>query len=292
MTHQQNWETIFMDKKFVDNYKTGEHITGEFAQSLLDQSGIKEANGNPKKSLVVLDNACGSGVVSNILNQVLDHQVLANWKLICGDISPGMLEYTRNRMEKEKWQNAEIKTVDSQDTKLPTEYFTHVITAFAYMALPKATAALDDNVRILQPGGTIAFSTWIEPGWVSIIQKAVATISSDLPFPSVAEFLSVLSNGEWNSVSWIESQLKQRGLVNVIVKQETKAIALKVPEFIEMTMMMFPIVSKNFWTEQQRKENTELVRPALAKYVVDLYGKEGEIPMEWTAILSTATKPN
>jgi hypothetical protein len=108
----------------------------------------------------------------------------------------------------------------------------------------------------------------------------------------VADFLGVLNNGEWNSVSWIQSQLQQRGLVNVTAKQETKAIALKVPEFIEMAMMMFPMVSNNFWTEQQRKENTEQVRPALAKYVVDLYGKEGEIPMEWTAILSTATKPN
>lgn len=131
MADQQDWETMFKDNKFVRNYKTGEHITGKFALSLLDQSGlVTKANNNPSEPLVVLDNACGTGIVSSILHNKLDTAVKANWKLTCGDISPGMVEYTRGRMASESWQNAEVKTVDAQDTKLPSDHFTHVVTAF------------------------------------------------------------------------------------------------------------------------------------------------------------------
>lgn len=131
MAQQQDWRTLFVNDKFVKNYKTGEHITGQFAFSLLGQSGlVEQANNNPSEPLVVLDNACGTGIVSSILHNKLDPAVKANWKLTCGDISPGMVEYTQRRMASESWQNAEVKTVDAQDTNLPSDHFTHVVTSF------------------------------------------------------------------------------------------------------------------------------------------------------------------
>lgn len=55
-------------------------------------------------------------------------------------------------------------------------------------------------------------------------------------------------------------------------------------------MLMFPMISKPFWTEEQREKYGDLVRPALEKYLGDRNGMDGEVPMEWTAILSTARK--
>lgn len=131
MASHQDWEKLFKDNKFVANYKTGEKVTGQFAQALINQSGlIVESKASPDKPLVVLDNACGSGIVSSILHQQLHDSVKNNWKLTCGDISEGMLEYTRRRMERENWQNTEVKTVDAQDTQLPSAHYTHVFTAF------------------------------------------------------------------------------------------------------------------------------------------------------------------
>jgi hypothetical protein len=128
-------------------------------------------------------------------------------------------------------------------------------------------------------------------GWISVVQKAVATIPGNLPFPTAQEFLKVLGNGEWNSTCWIESQLKKRGLGDICVKAETRDIPLSVPNFVEMTVIMLPMVTKFFWTEEQREESSEKVRPALEKYLGGLYGENGEGPMQWTAILSTARKP-
>ena len=90
---------------------------------------------------------------------------------------------------------------------------------------------------------------------------------------------------------WIESQLKQRGFENIIVKAETRAISLVGPELVEMATMMFPAIAKFFWTEKQREDHEHKVRPALEKYLEERYGKNKDVPMEWTAILSTARKP-
>jgi hypothetical protein len=140
----------------------------------------------------------------------------------------------------------------------------------------------DDNPKINK----------IIAGWVSVTQKAIETIPGNLPFPTAREFLEALGNGEWYSVPWIESQLQKRGFEDISVRSVTKHMSIKVPNFVEMTMLMFAMVSKVFWTEKQREEDTVKVRPALEKYLESTYGKEGDIPMEWTAIISTARRPN
>lgn len=78
-SHARDWEVIFKEDKFVNQYKTGEHITGQFAKLLIDQSGlVANSKANPDKPLVVLDNACGTGVVSSILQEELDDQAKSN----------------------------------------------------------------------------------------------------------------------------------------------------------------------------------------------------------------------
>lgn len=127
----QDLEALFKEEKFIDNYKIGEKVTGLFAKDLLDQTQlVTDANANPAKPLVVLDNACGTGIVSSLLQKELGEQVKHNLALTCGDISGGMLEYTQRRMKNEAWVNAKTEIVDAQDSKLPTAHFTHSITAF------------------------------------------------------------------------------------------------------------------------------------------------------------------
>lgn len=130
-SHAKDWETFFKEDKFVNQYKTGEHVTGQFAKLLIDQSGlVANSKASPDTPLVVLDNACGTGIVSSILQRELDDQAKSNLKLTCGDISRGMLDYVKHRIVAEDWQNVEVKTVDAQDSRLPSSHFTHVIASF------------------------------------------------------------------------------------------------------------------------------------------------------------------
>ncbi|KAF7712397.1 Methyltransferase [Penicillium ucsense] len=286
-SHAKSWEKIFKDDQFVKQYKTGEQVTGRFAQLLIDQSGMVADSGSDTP-LVVLDNGCGTGVVSSLLQD----QIKRNMQLTCGDISQGMLDMVKARRDEEGWQHAHIEMIDAQSSGLPPSHFTHVIASFVFMALPSPLAALDDATRILRPGGTLAFSTWIEPGWLGVMQKCIKTISEDLPWPTASQFLETVNNGKWNSVEWIISELKKRGYEDINVRPVTEHVSLGVPQFEEMSMTMFSMVSKAFWTEQQRENHSNGVRPAMKEYLETTYGCNGQIPMEWTAIMSTARKSN
>lgn len=126
-------------------------------------------------------------------------------------------------------------------------------------------------------------------GWLSVVKRAVETIPGNLPFPTPQEFLSVIGDGQWNSVSWIESQLQQRRFEDVNVKIDSKHISLTKKKLLETSMVMFPLVVQRFWTAEQREQNESKVQPALAQYLEDTYG-DGVVPMDWIAILSTARK--
>ncbi|KAJ5901981.1 Acetylaranotin bis-thiomethyltransferase [Penicillium taxi] len=274
----EDWDSLFKSDSFTTQYK-GDKVTGQFALSLIDQSNIiADSRLNSNQPLVVLDNTCGTGDVSHIIYHELDDTAKGAWSLTCGDISLGLIENTRRRAEEEQWSNVAFEVVDSQQMSLPTAHFTHVFTSF-------------EACQVLQPGGILAFSTWIGPGWVNIVGNAAKTMCGDWPWPTPKAFLEMTQKGEWNSVAWIESQLYQRNLLNIKVRAVQKSISSKVPDFLAVTALILPMVSQHFWSEKQREKTGEF-RRALETYITDTYGREGDIPMNWVAILSTACKPN
>jgi hypothetical protein len=112
-----------------------------------------------------------------------------------------------------------------------------------------------------------------------------------MPFPTTREFLTITGDGEWDSVPWIEAQLKDRGLEDINVHSELRKIAVPSSRFTDITIMMLNMIIKSFWTDKQRQENENKVRPAMEKYVTDTYGENGVIETKWMAIISTARKP-
>jgi ubiquinone/menaquinone biosynthesis C-methylase UbiE len=134
MASKLELEALFKSEAYADSFKRGEMVTYPFAQMLVEQSQFATGcKAQPDQPPVVLDNACGTGVVSSILNQKLDPIVKKSWKLTCGDISSAVLQHTQHRMETEGWQNAETKIVDAQTCDLPSTFYTHVFTAFGVL---------------------------------------------------------------------------------------------------------------------------------------------------------------
>lgn len=112
----------------------------------------------------------------------------------------------------------------------------------------------------------------------------------DLPFPPFADISVTTNDGQWHSVPWIKSQLEQRGCEEIDVRIETANISLHSDVFVDMSLLMLPILTKHFWTEEQREEHQDNVRAALEKYVSDNFGSDGDVETEWVAIISTARK--
>jgi SAM-dependent methyltransferase len=100
----------------------------------------------------VLDVACGTGVVAVTAAR--------RGAMVTGlDLTPQLLDVARD--------NAQIAGVDvdwhegdAESLPFPADSFDVVVSQFGHMFAPQPDVALGEMLRVLEPGGTIAFSTW------------------------------------------------------------------------------------------------------------------------------------
>jgi len=100
----------------------------------------------------VLDVACGTGVVA-VTAARLGAQVHAV------DLTPELLEHAK---ENARIADVGIEFSEGDVEKLPfgdTE-FDVVLSQFGHMFAPRPNIAIAEMLRVLRPGGTIAFATW------------------------------------------------------------------------------------------------------------------------------------
>lgn len=100
----------FKEPGFAEKYKRiAEGITSKYAVDILKQAGL-DKGGHGR--LVFLDSACGTGIVSAKLIEMLSPVEKGNLELTCGDFAEPMVEFVRNRMQKEGWKNAKAEVID------------------------------------------------------------------------------------------------------------------------------------------------------------------------------------
>jgi SAM-dependent methyltransferase len=100
----------------------------------------------------VLDVGCGTGVVA-VTSARLGARVTGL------DLTPALLERAR---ENALVANLEIDWREGDVEKLPFEdgAFDVVLSQFGHIFAPQPELAIAEMLRVLKPGGTIAFSTW------------------------------------------------------------------------------------------------------------------------------------
>ncbi|KAL4880428.1 S-adenosyl-L-methionine-dependent methyltransferase [Aspergillus karnatakaensis] len=280
----EGWTKLFKSKDAANNYKLAEQLTGLFAGPLIDQSGIVS-----EKAPIVLDNACGTGIISSTLNGRLNEQARQNCKLTCGDFSEAMLEYTRQRAVDEGWPNTEVKVIDAQDTHLPSDYYTHVFAAFAFPSLPDYQAALKECYRVLQPGGTLASTTWAGGLWLFVLESTIKSLSSDLPFPSAEEYHEIFNKG-WNLEHIVQSRFEDAGFTDVKANVVTAQVSVPVAQLVQLNKSALPVILGKIWTEEQRKEYEGRIPEAMRVLLEARYGVEGAVPLEPAAVVAIGRK--
>jgi ubiquinone/menaquinone biosynthesis C-methylase UbiE len=105
-----------------------------------------------RKSQAVLDVACGTGVLA----------VTAARKgaRVTGlDLTPELLERARQNSEiagvDVEWHEGDVEALPFRDAT-----FDAVLSQFGHIFAPRPEVALAEMLRVLKPGGAIAFSTW------------------------------------------------------------------------------------------------------------------------------------
>lgn len=97
MAHKE-MNSLFNNDKFVNMYKTAEQVTGHFAGELIDRAHFND-DLNKLDEVVVLDNACGTGIVSVKIMGLLDDATADKVDLTCADFADAMLGIVKPRIE-------------------------------------------------------------------------------------------------------------------------------------------------------------------------------------------------
>ncbi|PWY84685.1 S-adenosyl-L-methionine-dependent methyltransferase [Aspergillus sclerotioniger CBS 115572] len=279
--------TTYFTPTFVKRYYIAEKLTGVFVDPLIEQSGILNPSPHPR---VILDNACGLGIVSSHLNRTLEEEVKKQWTLTCGDVTEMMVEHTKLRIEKEGWVGAEARVVDAQCTGLEGGKYTNVFTAFAFMMLPDARAAMKECFRILQPGGVLATSTWKISTWIVLIKEAIDTMPGGLKFPNMKEFLGMHNEG-WDDESFVKERFEEEGFQDVKVTTVVRETSLTISEFMEISQGVISIVIGAFWTPEQREQHEANALVVVREYLEEKFGADGVVRMEPVAVIAAGRKP-
>lgn len=126
MTRATNFTELYSGKGILETYMIAEKITRYYTLDLIKLSGLI---GSTLRPLKVLDLACGTGVVSDDLHELLDSQLEDNWELTCGDISTELTGHVKHKIVEKGWKNSSARVMDAQKTELPDGHYTHVFAA-------------------------------------------------------------------------------------------------------------------------------------------------------------------
>jgi len=135
------------------------------AARLVKRSGIRPGDR-------VLDVACGTGVVATTAARL-------GARVTGLDLTPELLERAR---ENSRTAGVEIEWREGDVEKLPFDdaVFDVVISQFGHIFAPRPDLALAEMLRVLKPGGTIAFSTWPPELFIG---RMFALVASYMPPP-------------------------------------------------------------------------------------------------------------
>lgn len=161
-----------------------ETVTTPAAARLVQFAGVG-------KGMRVLDAGCGTGVVAVTAARV-GAQVKA------ADLTPQLLDRAR---ENAQLAEVEIEFVEVDVEALPFESgeFDVVLSQFAHMFAPRPEVAVREMLRVLRPGGTIAFSTWPPE---SLVGRNNAVAARYMPPPT-----GVSSPILWGDINVVQQRL-------------------------------------------------------------------------------------
>ena len=132
-------------KQLWSTFAPFETVTGLAAPKLIKFSGVKSNN-------KVLDVGCGTGVVA-----ITAARCGAE---VCGsDLTPELIERAKEN-SKIAQLNVDFKIADVEDLPYNNNQFDIVLSQFGHMFAPRPIIAIGEMLRVLKPGGIIAFSTW------------------------------------------------------------------------------------------------------------------------------------
>ncbi|KAJ7587388.1 hypothetical protein C8J56DRAFT_941834 [Mycena floridula] len=278
---------FFARDDVAKSYSAVERVTGPPALALIQQAGLSVPVDRGIK-FEVLDNACGTGVVSTLLYDAFKGRY-DTLNLICGDFSPQMVAACKGRVEQMEGLKAEVRILDGQAIDIPADTFTHVLTNFGFQSFPQALLGLTEAVRVTQPGGTIGMTNWIEAGWVPAFRLAVSRIPGARAFTGTLP--AMLKQGNlWHEEGWTQQKLEsipEIDPVTIKIEQHTFETILAGEEDIRAFMGPLEPMLKVFisdWSDEERAAAEGKLMDGIVQAMME------EPKLVWRSLVTTAHK--
>ncbi|KAK5122398.1 hypothetical protein LTR85_003982 [Meristemomyces frigidus] len=270
-----------------------EKVTGPPAAEMLRRSGIASSR---TEGIRLLDNACGGGILmSELLKSASMHSdTMKLDRLVAGDIDEKMLGYVQSKQTdvssamQESWQKVEVMKIDQQSIPLPDDSFTHLFSNFGIFFCQDDEMALKEAYRVLQPGGTVGFTTWkVVAWWSEIALPALARFVPDAPsLPSPGQLFPPRG---WSDPEAIPAKLEKAGFGDVEVSEYSFTPNVEAEEFAEATAVLTKVVAKKGWSEEQNARFVDQIEPALLRYLKETF-EVGRWDGKMTAIVTLGKK--
>jgi ubiquinone/menaquinone biosynthesis C-methylase UbiE len=224
--------------------------TRELARHLLNISPPIDATS------VVLDNACGTGVVAQelLLNTFSSNTAIPS--ITCVDAAPAMVDTARDichgmlsTANSTDQTRVTCATMPGESLSLPDNHFTHSFTNQGITFFSDASLGASEIHRTLKPGGTAIVTAWTRDlGHVRVVEEAQKAYKPDstlfrFPIPE-----------QWYQASHLEKTLRDAGFGDVHVSEKTVWYATKTKE--EINTLLFGMFL-NFPVGFSEEENAE-----------------------------------
>ncbi|PMD59108.1 S-adenosyl-L-methionine-dependent methyltransferase [Hyaloscypha bicolor E] len=235
-------------------------------------------------SSYILDNACGTGIVTSLIkSQHPDVRILGT------DLAPGMIETFRAKARKEGWENVETKVVDSRELEgVEDGVFSHVVTNFGLTPGTEDTSGpqkiAKEIWRVLGDGGVAVVTTWAQRNFAGPLEAAALRIRpTEKPYSwDVPE--------EWARGSWLMKRLEDAGFGNrVTVKRvEGRMEAGSLEKLVDNLMGVKDMFYKGY-SEEELARLTGVLKEEVKE--LEAYDeREGSVGVEMVAWVGFAWK--
>ena len=178
-----------------------EHVTRPPAEDLI--SWINSKAPFSAADAIVLDNGCGTGVLTTTLSIRFP-----NLPIVAADVSPGMLETIKQK----QLANVQTRVQDAINlNSISNDTFTHVLSTFMVQFTSDPLQALREMYRVTKKGGTFGLGMWGELCFDVPWEDACRTFEPGYVYPKPW-------TSDWSDDEKIRSYLELVGFKEIEVK--------------------------------------------------------------------------
>lgn len=167
-------QQLLADFNSRQNYDAGRFYT-PIAKSLVEFANLKSGQ-------QILDIATGTGIVAFLAAAIVGDK----GQVIGVDISSGMLNNAKQKLEASSLKNIEFIEGDAQSISFDENSFDAILCSLAICYLTNIPAALSQWYKLIKPGGKVVFNTWFENAFTSsvIYREVAAKYGVTVPNPN------------------------------------------------------------------------------------------------------------